>query len=154
MPLDRSLNMAANSNRNITRIERLTTGGWLVRVMRKGKLHKDYFSDLEYVKRKGLAAARKCRDKLEKDLKGYTAKQLARKQRSNNTSGYPGVRLVDEVDPRWPSQPSYEYWIAQWSPKKGTRKTRRFSVLKYGHDKAFKLAVAARKKGVAQMDSE
>ena len=145
-------NMAVKPNRNITRIERLSTGGWLVRVMRRGKLHKEYFSDDEYGKRKGLVAAREYRDDLEDELKGFTAKQLARKHRSNNTSGYPGVRLVEEIDPRWPSQPSYEYWIAQWSPKKGTRKTRRFSVLKYGHEKAFKLAIQARKKGVSAME--
>jgi len=142
-------------NRNITRIDRETTGGWLVRVTRKGKLTSWYFNDEQYGgKRKALTAARKYRDELEKTLRGYTAKQLAKKKRSNNTSGVAGVRLVEESDPRWPSEPTYQYWIAQWSPKKGVRRTKRFSVQKYGNEKAYRMALAARRKGVAEMDAE
>ena len=117
-----------NANRNITRIDRLTTGGYLVRVMRKGKLRSEYFPDEDYGgKRKALLAARNHRDSLEIKLKGYTSRQLSSKIRSNNTSGMPGVRYVEEVDKRWASQPKYGYWIAQWSPEKGVRKTKRFS---------------------------
>lgn len=143
-----------NANRNITRIDRETTGGgFLVRITRKGKLTSQYFSDGEYGgKRKALVAAKAHRDELEKSKKGYTAKQLAKKTRSNNTSGTVGVRLVTESDPRWPSEPEYQYWVAQWSPKKGVRKTKRFSVDKYGSDEAYRLAVKARKKGVASME--
>ncbi|TWU64842.1 MULTISPECIES: AP2/ERF family transcription factor [Crateriforma] len=141
------------ANRNITRIDRKTTGGYLVRVMRRGELTSWYFSDKEYgSKRKALAAAKEYRDELEGGLAGYSAKQLAKKQRSNNTSGVVGVRLVEEKDPRWPSQPTYRYWVAQWSPQKGVRRTKRFSVEKYGEDKAYKMAVQARKKGVAEME--
>lgn len=144
---------AKNANRNITRIERETTGGWLVRITRKGEMTSWYFGDTEYgTKRKSLLAARDYRDELEQGLKGYTAKQLATKERANNTSGITGVRLVEEKDPRWPSNPTYKYWIAQWSPAKGSRRTKRFSVEKYGNDKAYKMAVAARKKGVKDME--
>ncbi|MEM9643721.1 MAG: AP2/ERF family transcription factor [Planctomycetota bacterium] len=142
------------ANRNITPIERETTGGWLVRVTRKRELTSWYFGDIEYgSKPKALKAAREYRDELEQGLVGYSSKELAKKTRSNNTSGTVGVRLVEESDPRWPSEPTYKYWIAQWSPAKGVRKTKRFSVEKYGHDKAYKLAVAARKKGVAAMET-
>ncbi|MFK8114354.1 MAG: AP2/ERF family transcription factor [Rubripirellula sp.] len=141
------------ANRNITRIERLTTGGYLVRVTRRGKLHSAFFSDEEYGKRGSQKAAREYRDELEKKLKGFTSKQLAKKQRSNNTSGVAGVRLVEETDYRWESEPTYQYWVAQWSPKKGVRKTRRFSVEKYGHDEARRLAIKARNKGVNEMES-
>ena len=141
------------ANRNITRIERIHTGGYLVRVTRKGKLHSKFFSDEDYGKKKALAEAKKYRDGLEKKLKGYTSKQLASKQRVNNTSGYVGVRLVEETDPRWKSKPTYQYWVAQWSPKKGVRKTKRYSVDKYGFEEAKRLAIKARKKGVASMKS-
>ncbi len=141
------------ANRNITRLERQSTGGWLVRVMRRGELSSWYFSDSEYgSKPKALQAAREYRDELETTLKGFSAKDLAKKAKANNTSGVVGVRLVEERDPRWPSQPTYRYWVAQWSPSKGVRRTKRFSVEKYGEDKAYKLAVAARKKGVASME--
>jgi hypothetical protein len=141
-----------NSNRNITRIERETTGGYIVRVTRKGKLRSKYFPDSNGGKRKALRDARAYRDELESKFKGYSVKQLAKQERSNNTSGYPGVREVVEADPRWPSQPKYRYWIAQWSPAKGVRRTRRFAVNKYGEEEAFRLAVQARKRGVASME--
>ncbi|QDS95998.1 AP2 domain protein [Roseimaritima multifibrata] len=143
-----------HANRNITRIDRVHSGGYLVRVMRRKKLHSQFFSDLDYGgKRKALAAAREHRDDLESRLKSFSAKKLAQQTRSNNTSGIAGVRLVEETDHRWASKPTYKYWVAQWSPSKGVRKTKRYSVEKYGNDEAYRLAVKARKKGVASMES-
>ena len=140
-----------STTQNITRFERDTSsGGYLVRVTCRGKLSSKTFYDSDCGgKRKSLAAAKKHRDHLKSTLKPYSAKELARKLRSNNTSGQAGVRLAVEVDPRWPSEPEYEYWVAQWSPAKGVRRTKRFSVEKYGHDEALRLAVKARKRGVA-----
>jgi len=141
------------ANRNISRIDRETVGsGYLVRVMRKGKRASQFFPDAEYGgKRKALVAAKKQRDLFEQKMRGYTAKQLSQKERSNNTSGIVGIRRVDETDYRWESKPTYGYWVAQWSPKKGVRKTKRYSVEKYGEDEAYRLAVLARKRGVASM---
>jgi len=141
------------ANRNISRIERETVGGgYLVRVMRKGKRASQFFADDDSGgKRKALVAAKEYRDFLEQKMRGYTAKQLSQKERSNNTSGIVGVRRVDETDYRWESEPTYGYWVAQWSPKKGVRKTKRYSVEKYGEDEAYRLAVQARKRGVASM---
>ena len=141
------------ANRNISRIERETVGGgFLVRVMRKGKRASRFFSDEDHGgKRNALVVAKEHRDSLEEKMRGYTAKQLSQKERANNTSGVVGVRRVDETDYRWESKPTYGYWIAQWSPKQGVRKTRRFSIEKYGEDEAYRLAVQARKRGVASM---
>ncbi|TWU38771.1 AP2 domain protein [Novipirellula aureliae] len=144
-----------NANRNITRIDRDSSGGYLVRVMRKGKKTSKFFSDIENGgKKKSLTAAKAFRDELESKMASYTPKELSKIMRSNNTSGVVGVRLVEEVDHRWPSKPKYLYWVAQWSPAKGVRKTKRFSVEKYGDEKAYKMAVNARKRGVAAMQSE
>ena len=141
-----------SKQRNIMRVDRETVGGWLVRMTRKGKLHSQYFSDQEHGgKRKALTAAMKHRDELETKLKSYSPKQLSKKVRSNNTSGTPGVRLVKEVDSRWASEPTYEYYVAQWSPEAGVRKTKRFSVKKYGKKKALEMAIKARNKGVNSM---
>lgn len=141
--------------RNIRRVERNShPGGYLVRITRRGKLMSEYFLDQEHGgKKESLEAAKKFRDKVETSKPHYTAKQLASRGRSNNTSGTVGVRLVTEADPRWPSKPEYEYWVAQWSPAPGQRRTKRFSVEKYGKDKAFKLAVKARNQGLAEADS-
>jgi hypothetical protein len=140
-------------NRNIIRLDRETHGGgYLLRMTRKGELCTAYFTDKAYGgKAKALVAARKERDQWEETWKGFSAQELAKKARANNSSGTVGVRLVTEKDPRWPSQPEYEYWVAQWSPAKGVRKSKRFSVKKYGKKKAYELAVKARKQGVASM---
>ena len=142
-----------NKLRNIMRIDRKQSGGYLVRITRKGKLHSEYFSDVEYGgKRKAMRAAQDYRDAQEEKLKAFSAKQLSKKVRANNTSGTPGVRLVKETDTRWASEPTYEYYVAQWSPAKGVRRTKRFSVKKYGRKKAMELAIKARNRGVASME--
>lgn len=134
------------------RVDRETVGGWLVRITRKGKLHSQYFADQYYGgKRKALSAAMAYRDEMDAKLKPFSAKQLSKKLRSNNKSGVPGVRLVTETDTRWESEPTYEYYVAQWSPEVGVRKTKRFSVKKYGKKKALDMAIKARNKGVRQM---
>ncbi|MEM9586078.1 MAG: AP2/ERF family transcription factor [Planctomycetota bacterium] len=141
------------ANRNISRVDADSKHGYLVRVMRRGNRKQKFFSDSTYGgKRKAQDAARAFRDKLEKSMKSYSAKELAKKERSNNTSGTVGVRLVEETDYRWASEPTYRYWVAQWSPAKGVRRTKRFSVEKYGEDEAYRLAVNARRKGVRQME--
>ena len=142
-----------NKLRNIMRVDRTQSGGYLVRITRRGKLHSEYFSDSTHGgKRKALKAAQEYRDAQEQKLKAFTAKQLSKKLRANNTSGTPGVRLVTETDSRWASEPTYQYYVAQWSPAKGVRKTKRFSVKKYGKKKALEMAIKARNRGVNQME--
>lgn len=143
-----------NLNRNITRID-TTTRGYEVRVMRRGKGYCKLFSDSVYRgKAKALKAARKYRDELIERLasKVITRKQLARRKTKRNYSGVVGVRYVEETERRGENEYTYGYWEAQWSPSPGVRKKRRFSVKKYGNDKATKLAIKARREGVAQME--
>ena len=46
---------------------------------------------------------------------------------------------------------NYAFWEASWSPKANEVKRVKFSVKKYGNDKAKKLALAARNQGVKAM---
>lgn len=143
-----------NPNRNITRIE-TTTRGYEVRIMRRGKGYCKLFSDRPYGgKRKSLQAAREYRDQLIEEHSGkeITRKQRARRKTSRNYSGVVGVRYVEETERRGEKEYVYAYWEAQWSPRPGTRKKRRFSVNKYGDDEALRLAVKARRAGVASME--
>ncbi len=139
-------------NRNISRVDTGSTHGFQVRMMRRGYVTEKFFSDSIFGgKRKALAAARELRDELEAESPRYSRKQVARFKSPRNTSGIVGVRLATEVVKSLPSKPVYKYWVAQWSPEPGVRRTRRFSINKYGNDKAYKLAVAARNKGVREM---
>ena len=38
----------------------------------------------------------------------------------------------------------YEFWQATWSPAVGKRRCVKFSVMRYGEEEAFRLAVMAR----------
>jgi len=58
----------------------------------------------------------------------------------NNTSGIPGVRYDKGIDS----------WVATWHTDKKVRKTKTFSVNKYGYEKAKELAIAQRKKGMSE----
>lgn len=145
---------ANNPNRNITRIE-TSTRGYEVRVMRRGKGYCKLFSDsLCGGKRAALKAAREYRDQLIEELadKVITRKQRARRKTERNYSGVVGVRYVEEVDRHGDTEYVYGYWEAQWSPKPGVRKKRRFSVNKYGNEEATRLAIKARREGVASME--
>lgn len=148
-----------NNGRNITRIDidpgdgKIGTHGYEVRFMRRGEKFEKFFGDSACGgKRKALAAARQYRDELEAQFPPYSRKEVAEIKSKRNTSGIVGVRLAEEVDRRWPNEPVYLYWVAQWSPKPGVRKTKRFSVDKYGEEDALRLAMKARKDGVKQME--
>lgn len=144
-----------NLNRNISRIETGSTRGYEVRVMRRGTQVCKHFSDRQWGgKRKALAAAREYRDNLVTVLAGreISRKERARAQRSSNQSGIVGVRYTELRDSRGENEYVYAFWEAQWSPRPGVRKTRRFSINKYGDEKAKRMAIQARKKGVSEMD--
>lgn len=142
-----------NVNKNITRLD-TSTNGYQVRLCRRGKYLTKLFSDTIYGgKRAALKAAREYRDSMVEDLpQPLTRQQLAKKKKANNTSDIPGVRFVRERDPKAAKGVLYEYWVAQWSPSPGVRKTKRFSVKTHGMEKAKQLAKRARNKGVREME--
>lgn len=142
------------ANRNITRIDSVdgATYGYEVRIMRRGQSFCKFFGDERAGgKRKALTAAREFRDGIEVKHRNYTRKEIAKIKSKRNTSGIVGVRLASETDSRGPNELVYSYWVAQWSPKPGLRRTARFSINKYGEDKAFKMACKARERGLREM---
>lgn len=151
--------MAGKNNHNITRIDinpgegLAGTHGFEVRLMRKGKTFHKFFGDPAYGgKRKALAAAREYRDELLAAHPKQSRREIAKIKSSRNSSGKVGIRLSEEVDRRGPNELVYRYWVAQWSPKPGVRRTRRFSVNKYGEEKAYNMALRARQKGLREME--
>lgn len=149
---------ASKPNRNITRIDinldgKAGTHGYEVRFMRRNQKIEKFFGDKAYGgKRKALKSAREYRDQLERDYPSYSRQEIAQLKSKRNSSGIVGVQLVEEVDKRWPSQPSYLYWVAQWSPAPYVRKTKRFSVNKHGFEEARRLAIEARENGLKDME--
>ncbi|MEZ6092797.1 MAG: AP2 domain-containing protein [Pirellulaceae bacterium] len=145
--------MAEKSEKNISRIETNSNGsiskGFLVRVMRRGERFQKFFGDATFGSRpKALAAAKKFRDSVLKKNKGFSKKELANRASSRNTSGIVGVRYSEEVHGTGKNKRVYGFWVASWNPKAGVRKTKRYSIDKYGDDEAMQMAIKAREEGI------
>lgn len=133
-------------NRNISRIDideetgKAGTHGYEVRLMRGGETFHKFFGDVPYGgKRKALAAAREYRDKLVATLQPYSRKEVAQLKFKRNTSGIVGIRLLKTWTVADRTNWSILYWVAQWSPKPGVRKTRRFSVSKIRRERGVSI---------------
>ncbi len=142
--------------RNISRIETISSAGnfncgWQVRLQRRGQRFDRYFADNAHNgKRAALAAAKEYRDHLLEISRNYTVKELAQHPSSRNTSGVVGVRPAVQIEYRGGYEFTYHFWVAQWTDAEGRRRTRSFSCDKYGDDEAFRLAMQARNRGVAE----
>ncbi|MEM7698722.1 MAG: hypothetical protein AAF236_09995 [Verrucomicrobiota bacterium] len=135
-------------NYGITRIDQpeKKNHGFYVRVTHKGKGHQKYFADKTHgSKTKALKAAREYRDKLLSKMPKYKQEAAARKRRRIKQSGVVGVTLVVSKSTKGKT---YEYWQAAWADKDGKRKTAKFSISRYGSDKALELAKKARRDGL------
>jgi len=136
-----------NKDKGISRIDSGTTKGWFVRGYRNGKTYAQLFSDRKLGgKDKALERARKYRDKLHQKLADM--KRLVRKRRvafrdRRNKSGVLGVCRTTK---KGVSGILNEVWSVTWRPKSKVQKCTSFSIRKYGEERAFKLAVAYRKR--------
>ena len=135
--------------RNIRRIDNETnrTHAWFVQVQRNSRIVKKMFSDGVYGgKRKALQAAIRFHAQLLATVPAY-AYQIGRRSilRRNNTSGIPGVGRYDVIDNPHTGR-RVVFWLAFWDDEQGIRRSRKFSVLRYGERKAKQLAVAERKR--------
>lgn len=78
-----------------------------------------------------------------------TRAAFAQIERRKSRSGIVGVRrITKEAAGR-----SYNFWVAVFSDRRGRKQWRSFSIDKYGASKAKKLAIKARRKGLAHMDA-
>jgi len=119
---------------NVYRVHHDKANGWEVRMRRQGATHSKFFS----VKRFGgveeaLDAAVRYRDQLRK-----LAPRKAPSANSVRLGRNDGITYSERLG----------CWIAQWM-QCGKRKTRKFSVRKYGHIRAEQMARKARMLGVA-----
>jgi hypothetical protein len=121
--------------------------------MRRGEKIEKYFADNAFGgKLAALREAKKCRDELERELSPYSVRELAKRPSKRNTSGVVGVRMTYRKDVRGDYEYTYYFWVAQWTDGKGRRKTRSFAIDKYGDEKAFQKALAARRKGIKELE--
>lgn len=130
-------------------LDRSGTHGWQVRLQRKGVRFTRFFSDENWGGRSAaLERARQFRDRLlaRLDRQGQGQVRSHAVPAARNRSGVVGVARVVNVGV---NGIEYASWQASWSPEPGTRRSVRFSVLRYGEDEAFRLACDARVRGVS-----
>jgi hypothetical protein len=110
-----------------------------VHFRRRGKLYSRRFYDQKHGgSRKALAAAIAWRDRSIARSAVLTLREFHQQKRSNNTSGVPGVHFLR------PARQPRSIWQARIRLANGQKIHKTFSVNKYGKQRAFEKAVAAR----------
>ncbi len=135
-------------NYGITRIDQpeKKNHGFYVRITHRGKNFQKYFPDKSLGgKAKALKAARAHRDALLLKMPKYKQEAAAKKKRRIRQSGIVGVTHVVSKSPKGTV---YEYWQAAWSDGEGRRRTAKFSIGRYGDEKAMAMAGKARRAGL------
>ncbi len=120
--------------------------GYMVRIMRRGRMYQEFFSDSVWGgKRLAKRAARERHAELSESLPA--SKPQKGRKTVRNTTGKVGVHLTQDVDRRNEGY-EYAYWsyVASWVNPRKKRINVRFSWNKYGEDAAFEMACIAREK--------
>ena len=118
--------------------------GFMVRIMRRGTMHQEFFSDKRCGgKRKARQAADDRLFELRRELPEPLEQKGQMTQR--NSTGKVGVHLAHDIDKRWPDCEYYSY-VASWLDVNLKRINVKFSCKKFGDDMAWELACIARDK--------
>jgi hypothetical protein len=127
--------------KNIHRLEK-EGHGWRVHVTRGYRAWAKYFPDGADGPFGSLRSAVVWRDGLWRRVGPPTHTHAVAKQS-------PGPIGVNRETKHWPSGRAYDYWVATWIGPDGRQHDRTFSVNKFGEQDARRLAVEARRAGVA-----
>ena len=139
-------------NKGVSRIDSGSTHGWFVRGYKNGKTYSKLFSDLKCGgRRKAQQLARTYRDELHEKLTKIPTKPRGRRIAYRDSRNTTGVLGVCRLAARNPGGNIKEFYSVTWRPSPGEQKCTTFSIRKYGEKKAFKLAVAHRRKMLRQI---
>ncbi len=121
--------------------------GWYVRITRQGTNWRKFFPDKKLGGRgRSRKAAEIYRDKVLQNLPSKRLKQIAARRRRIPQSNRRGVT---HTEIHAPSGKIYRYWQVLWQDLDGRRRTRKFSVERYGAEGARKKAERASEQVVA-----
>lgn len=123
-------------------------------IKRRRKEYRKVFPLAQYASEaEALAAARSWRDEQLATLRPIKRVEFACQLRPNNTSGVPGVMRL------WAGQKKpngkeyrYEVWVAVSPNSMGRKRSRMFSIKRYGDEGAYARAVAAREAFLAELE--
>lgn len=133
--------------RNIRRVDHEPSGthGWVVTVRRQSRIHRRSFHDDRHGGRaQALQAAQVYRDHLIQTHAPLALPVFYAILKKNNRSGVSGLLRVDRVEVFRGRRQQKLFWEAQWPIGNGRSRHKKFSILKYGEQGAFQMALAAR----------
>ena len=120
--------------------------GYYVRVTRNGKTQAKFFPDKSNGgKRAALRAAKECNAELLRWAESQ--KEKRKKPGARNKSGIVGINRARNSN-------GEEYWQAAWVESSGRRRNRKFSIKRYGEERAKREAKRARREGLREREQE
>jgi hypothetical protein len=130
------------------------THGWLVTIQRRGVIYRKHFSDGVHGSRnKSFAAAVSFRDETVAKHPPLSMREYSSIVKRSNRSGVVGVcRYCASETRSLPQEQQRWFWVASWPLPGGKRKRVKFAVNKYGEEKAFKLALKARREAMREIE--
>lgn len=147
-----------NDLRNIKRFnytygKRKPSFGWWVRFKRREKKFHEFFSDNKFgSEEKSLEAAKLYRNAIETEL--GIAKVDSGVGGAKSKSGITGVNRAISISKKNYGTYTYYFWQAHWTDKSGIRRSKRFSVSRWGEEEALRMAIEARRNGMAYTKKE
>ena len=132
---------------NIRRVddEASRTHCWRVVVQRQSQMYRRDFGDGPHGGRApALKAALRYRDQLIEIHPPLALPTYCAILKKNNRSGVSGLTRTDRVETRNGRRQRKLDWEAQWPIGNGRSRHRKFSILKYGEDGAYQMALTAR----------
>ncbi|MGB0272079.1 MAG: hypothetical protein ACPGCS_00150 [Opitutales bacterium] len=135
------------ATKGISRVDTDSTHGWLVRSYKNGKTYSKLFSDAKHGGQgAAFELAKAYKVTLEEEMTAIPAKKRRRRivhSDARNTTGELGVTRVSRTTA---SGAQIEFYAVSWRPEPGVQKRTSFSIRKYGEGRAFRMAVAHRRK--------
>lgn len=127
------------------RVDGVATG-WRVAINRRGMHIDRHFSAKTYGSlEQAKAAAIAFRDKVNADIAPLTRREACATLKTNNTSGVPGVfRSETHTAPQWVAR--------LYCPHRKKALSQTFAANRHGEERAFELAVEARKRFLAEIE--
>jgi MOSC domain-containing protein YiiM len=127
--------------------------GWRVTFVRAGVTYDKVFADKDHGGQDStLIAAQAWRDETMQSVPTLTRRDISQLVKPTNTSGVPGVYYRKVGYLKAGKRVYHHVWQAQTPEGVTPYRSRSFGINRYGHDKAFELAVQARQCFLAEHD--
>ena len=143
--------------RNLHRVDHAasSTHCWRVTIRRRNEVIRRDFSDGVYGGREqAFQAALLYRNTVAETHPPFGKLEYCKILKKSNRSGVSGLTRVDRLELSKGRRMRRLYWEVQWPIGNGRSRHRKFSILKYGEEGAYQLALTAREAALEALASQ